>query len=210
MVIYVLTAKQVELLALFRPFEEITFSELKKRARERSNNRLQQALAAFEDEGVIRKRGVANVFLYSLELANPRTHHYLGLVTETWLGNLPGIDGKEIRRIRETILRTCPFSSIVLFGSFADGTQTKKSDIDVAVFTNEDAKPIELAIGGLRDRHFREMDLWVINKADFQEMLANEEFNLGKEIRKKHRPLHNAAGFYECILSGRRPPARVE
>jgi len=200
-----LTARQLAILAFMRPFEQLTFSELKRRSKSNSNNLLQQAISAFEEEGVITREENH----YWLDLDSPRLPAYQELITDAWLGTLPAIDAKEIRRIKNAIKAATPFSAIILFGSFADDKQKKSSDIDVAVMTDDDPEPIEAAVKALGVKNFRKIDLHVINKRDFQEMLANAEFNLGKEIKKKHRLL-NASGFYELLATARNPPARRE
>jgi len=154
-----------------------------------------------EDDGVIR---------YVLDLQSPTLHCYQGLLAESFLGTLPGQDAKEIRRMVSVIIEEAPFSAVVIFGSFAEGKQKRGSDVDVAVFTEHDPGPIERRLRSLQDGQFRTIDCHVITREDFQEMLANGERNLGKEIRAKHRVLVNAAAFYELLLSARNPPARVE
>jgi predicted nucleotidyltransferase len=92
-----------------------------------------------------------------------------------------------------------PFVVIVLFGSFARGEQTKKSDIDICVLhdNEEEVKKIENKLNINPN-----VDLHVFHYLDFIKMIKTKEFNVGLEILKNGIVLKNIEGFYGVIKYG--------
>jgi predicted nucleotidyltransferase len=86
---------------------------------------------------------------------------------------------------------------IVLFGSYAKGTHTASSDIDLMII-NKDGK---------RDINFSKYELLFkikinpvfITKEEFNRMLRENEENVGKQALKTHIILNGAEKFWECV-----------
>ena len=71
---------------------------------------------------------------------------------------------KEIDLIKESILKVAPTEAIYLFGSFANGTPTQDSDIDIYVVVSDDTAgslvDLQAAIrAGMRKKRSMPMDL---------------------------------------------------
>ncbi|MCX6707429.1 MAG: nucleotidyltransferase domain-containing protein, partial [Candidatus Woesearchaeota archaeon] len=83
------------------------------------------------------------------------------------------------------------------FGSYAKGTQTKQSDMDLCVITdNEETKQKAEQI--IRNVPFNIHFLCFTTK-EFINMLSTTELNVGKEIVKDNIILKGAEGFYEMV-----------
>lgn len=90
-----------------------------------------------------------------------------------------------------------PFFICLVFGSYAKGTQTKHSDVDLCIITdNEEVK--QKAEQTIRlfpfDIHFL-----CFTTKEFISMLSTTELNVGKEIVKDNIILKGAEGFYEMV-----------
>ncbi|MEK6846409.1 MAG: nucleotidyltransferase domain-containing protein, partial [Nanoarchaeota archaeon] len=98
------------------------------------------------------------------------------------------------KRIKEA---KSPFYTLILFGSFANKTNTKRSDIDLCLITDnpEVTKEVQvvLSITPL-DAHLVEF-----TSAQFISMLKSKGFNVGNEIVKNNVILYGIESFYEMI-----------
>lgn len=90
-----------------------------------------------------------------------------------------------------------PFFILVVFGSYAKGTQTKHSDIDMCIITDND-KILKKAEQIMRLLPF-DIHLLDFTSEQFTEMLKTTELNVGKEIIKNNILLYGAENFYEMI-----------
>ncbi len=90
-----------------------------------------------------------------------------------------------------------PFFICLIFGSYAIGTYTKQSDIDLCIITdNQDVKKkVEQALKTLP----LEIHILEFTTKDFISMLKTTELNVGKEIVKNNVILKGIENFYELI-----------
>ena len=109
-----------------------------------------------------------------------------------------------LENLKKEIEEDTPFYSIVVFGSYAMDEQKKNSDLDVAIFieNEEKRKQIEASANSAKLKNALEMDINVIPKSEMLEMLTNKEENLGKQIARKHIAVCNHRIFYEIIKEG--------
>src|SRR3989344_2498022 len=79
--------------------------------------------------------------------------------------------------------------------------QTKKSDLDIAVFIPDKSleSNIKIASNTVKTSTLLPLHIEIITNDEFFEMLINKETNVGKEIAKKHRAVHNTNIFYKII-----------
>lgn len=76
----------------------------------------------------------------------------------------------EIKIISDTISKSCHVKKIILFGSFAKGTEREDSDIDICVLTYECIKKLEIARTirkALYDNVTKRIDLLVYKPDEF-------------------------------------------
>lgn len=103
-----------------------------------------------------------------------------------------------IDSIKEKIL--LPDYSLVVFGSYAEGKEGKKSDLDIASITSKNqVKKISRVIDPLERISSLNVHQIEFSYDDFIKMLNSKEMNVGKEILKKHIIIHGSEQFYECV-----------
>ena len=105
--------------------------------------------------------------------------------------------------IREE-LSNIEFVSIVIFGSYAEGKQKEKSDLDIALFVNsvEDKKNCELSMKSAELKSILKIDAHIITKDEMLQMLKDKHENLGKQIAYKHFAIQNPMIFYSILAEG--------
>jgi predicted nucleotidyltransferase len=181
--------------------KEYSVKEIKESCGEKSNNALSLAFKKFKDENLVKERKVGRSLLYTLNVENDLVFNYIQWISTK---KLPKIVLRAIERIKEDVEKGTSFFSIVVFGSYAIGKQTKDSDLDVAVFIEEENKRklIEVAIKSSNLKTPLEIHSHVFSKEEFLEMLKADNENLGKQIARKHLSVYNSHIFYSLLKRG--------
>ncbi len=198
-----LTKKQLEILNVFKKelFKSLSFSELKRELRESSSSKLQRGILNFKKEGLINIEEAGKTHIISLNYGNNKLFYYLSIFGLEFNKNIPF---EILYKIQDEILKETEFFSLVVFGSYAEGKQTAKSDLDVAVIIeNQDVKKrIAPRIASVKRKMLKEIHEQIFTRNEFLEMLRNEEENVGKEIARKHFVFYGLINFYKLILKG--------
>lgn len=195
-----LTEKQLEILKVFRKnlLRKMSFTNLKKELKEPSSSKLQRALKKFGEEEIIASEKIGKNILISLNLENNKLFDYLSLY-DFESRKMPF---DILYNIQKEILKETEFFSLIVFGSYALGTATKKSDLDVAIIVENDniKKKIIPRINSVKRKEIVEIHFEVILRKEFLEMLRVEEENLGKEIARNYFVFYGGINFYKLIL----------
>ncbi|MFH1455394.1 MAG: nucleotidyltransferase domain-containing protein [archaeon] len=198
-----ITNKQLRIFSIFawNPYKEYSFRGLKEAVKENSNSIIQNAVASFLKEDLIICKKIGTTKLYKVNHENKKVYDYFSLAIQE---ELPKLVRLSIKRIRDELDKQSYFYSIVIFGSYANRTQQKDSDLDIAIFIQEekDQKKFERALKSAEIKSLLDLDPHAITKAEFLEMLTNDEQNLGKEIARNHLIIHNPNIFYSMIKEG--------
>jgi len=197
-----LTPKQIKIFEAFikKPYKELTYKEIKEYSKEKSNSIIQKAIIKFLFEELITKKDVGNIILYTLNLNNNLVFSYFNILIKEKLSPLV----KNSLKFISQELYTIEFVSIVIFGSYAEGKQKDKSDLDIAVFVNssEDKKRCELAVKSAELKSLLQLDIHIITKSEMLLMLKDKHENLGKQIAYKHLAIKNPEIFYSILAEG--------
>lgn len=200
-----LTKKQLKILDIFQrnEFKEITWKQVKELSREKSSSVIQDATKAFLTEGLIIERKIGTSKLYAVNHKNNKIYTYFETFNKE---NLPKQVLKSINELETSLDSHTLFYSIVIFGSYAVGEQKKDSDLDIAVFIEQEEKRkiVEAVFKSMELKSFLKIHGHVITKDEFLEMLKVDYENLGKEIARKHLIVHNPNIFYSLIKEGER------
>ncbi|MBI2451930.1 nucleotidyltransferase domain-containing protein [Candidatus Pacearchaeota archaeon] len=198
-----LTEKQLK---MFEPItrnilKEYSIKEIKEKSDENSNNAIALALKKFKEEGLVKERRVGKSLLYTLNIENDLVFSYMCFLNRK---KLPNIAIKAIERIKEDVERHTSFFSVVVFGSYSIGKQTKDSDLDVAVFIEQEDKKkiVEFALKSSDLKTTLKIHGLVITQDEFLEMLKVDYENVGKEIARKHLSIYNSHIFYSLLKGG--------
>ncbi len=87
---------------------------------------------------------------------------------------------------------------VVLFGSYAKGTETEKSDIDLLVINKQGKKTVSFSKYELLFK--KKINPLFITPKEFKRMLQDTEENVGKQALKNHIILNNPESFWSLIL----------
>ncbi len=197
-----LTSSQIRMLAVFRKRigRSYTFLELQKQLMVKSNSQLQRALKLFHELGILSAEKVGKTYRYRLNLANGTTLSYLALLDQQELQQIPVVL-KAANELTEEMQKSSEFFTLLVFGSYAKGTATEKSDLDIAVIApDEDAqKTLKAEASAIKRRTLLELDLQFFTREEFLEMLRIEEENVGKEITRNNYICYGADIYYKLL-----------
>ncbi len=198
-----LTKKQLKILNIFQrdEFKEITWKQVKELSKEKSSSIIQNSIKEFLTEGLITEKKIGTSKLYSVNHKNNKVYIYFETYNKE---NLPKQVLKSIRELEDSLDNHTFFYSIVIFGSYALGEQKKNSDLDIAVFIEQEDKRkiVEAVFKSMELKSILKIHGHVITKDEFLEMLKVDYENLGKEIARRHLIIHNPAIFYSLIKEG--------
>ena len=197
-----LTPKQIKIFEAFlsKPYKELTYKEIKDYSNEKSNSIIQKAMVKFLAEELVKKREVGNIILYAVNLDSSTVFSYFDILIKE---KTPNLVKRSLRIIREE-LSNIEFASIVIFGSYAEGKQKEKSDLDIAIFVNsiDDKKNCRSSMKSAELKSILQIDAHIITKNEMLQMLKGKHENLGKQIAYKHLAIQNPMIFYSILAEG--------
>ncbi len=198
-----ITKKQLKIFQVFakQPFAKLERKLIKQLTKEKSTNALTLALNQFLKEGIIKSAKVGKSYLYSLNLNNYLTYHYIALASYQ---RIEKNVKTTIQITKEELDKVTLFYSLVIFGSYAVQEQNRTSDLDIAIIIEEKNRreKVEIALNAAKQKSLIKIDSHIITKKELIEMLTNEEENLGKQIARKHLVLNNHEIFYKIVKEG--------
>ncbi len=206
-----LTEKQLNIFKVFREniFKEYTYNELKEKLDEKSNSFLISSLKKIKEMDLIIDQKINNSKIYYLNLENDLVFDYIELINyDFYKSNTL----KKIINLLKNQLDTQLYSySIVIFGSFAIDKEKKNSDLDIAIFIEDERNRefIENSFKSIKLKSLIELDLHVISKKEFLKMLKVDYSNLGKLIYQKHKCIYNTKLFYKILKEGDKNGFRI-
>lgn len=193
-----LTAKELRIIELFRKnsFASFTIREIMKKLKTKSYSWTHAAVKRLQKEKILilEKKGQSQ--LCTLALDGPKAVIYLALLEE-----LSAI-GQDIPYFEEILsLMPSSFHILIVAGSYADGTFTKTSDVDVVVIIDEGKEKKWLLNKLLHKGELMIPPLHpsVFTREEFLEMLTSREANYGKEIEKKHLVISGAEPYFKLL-----------
>lgn len=89
---------------------------------------------------------------------------------------------------------------VILFGSYAKGKETEKSDIDFLIINKDGARSLSFSKYELLFK--RKINPIFITRKEFRKMLQDDEENVGKQALKDHVILNNPERFWKLALNG--------
>lgn len=166
-------------------------------------------IASMEKEGIIKVEKIGNAKQSTLNLENVKTRHLLGEIDilrkeELFKENprLRAVIESLISRLTEKFISR--IHSVVLFGSYAKGTATKQSDIDLLfVVSNLKDKSLREAIeresASYQYSHNLRVSPLITDIDEFKKMLKSKELNVGKETREYGISLYGHEIFWRIV-----------
>ena len=92
-----------------------------------------------------------------------------------------------------------PFFIMLVFGSYAQGTETRKSDLDLLFIVPK--KEDILVLEKVSSPYTKvKKSLFVVSVSDFIEMIKNPKtLNIGNEAKKHHFIVYGAEPYYQLL-----------
>lgn len=100
-----------------------------------------------------------------------------------------------IKKIAEELETT---DIVLLFGSYAKGKETEKSDLDLLIINKTGKKTLFFSKYELLFK--KTINPIFITTTEFKNMLKDKEENVGKQAVKNHIVLNNPEDFWGCVL----------
>lgn len=198
-----LTKNQIKILRVFKDdiFKELTFSEIKKKSKQKSNNIPSIALKQFKVLNLVKTKKTADITTYSLNLNNNLTLAYFSLINEIDILQNKSIPKNIMQELQDRISRYTGFFVLLVFGSYVKGTATKKSDLDIAIIVESKYSKKEIApyIETIKRREILKIDYYIFTEKEFLEMLTSEQQNVGKEIYRDSLIYYGLIEYYKLI-----------
>ena len=89
--------------------------------------------------------------------------------------------------------------TVLLFGSYAKGTQREASDIDLMVINKKGEKSVSFSKYEILFK--KKINPMFITASEFRKMLKEPDETVGKQALKDHIILNNPEGFWESVLN---------
>ena len=183
-----------------KPWDEFTLTEIKKITKKKSHHYVFEALKKFTKLKLLNETKKGNTNIYNINLEN-KNLHYLAFVESIRKENMIDIPYQIIEQITKNI--KSPFYTLLIGGSYAQGKQKSKSDLDIVfIIPNcEDKKLYKVALkeGELT---IPEIHGYIFTMGEFCNMLINNEFNYGKELARKHIIYYGAEVYFKILFEG--------
>lgn len=90
--------------------------------------------------------------------------------------------------------------TVLLFGSYAKGSERESSDIDLIIINDNGEKTISFSKYELLFK--KKINPIFLTKAEFIDMLHDRSENVGKQALNGHIILQNPEYFWGCVLNG--------
>ncbi len=191
-----LKKSQTEILSLFRKDILLKSSILKiSKKSGKAYQRTYDSVKELEKKKILKIEKIGNTNLVSLLLTRESILHL------SFLDEQEAMQKKLLSFDKIAGLKEISHYLIVVTGSYAKGTQSKSSDLDliIAIPDNEKAIEIQKLVENLTLTFYPKIHLYVFNNKDILEMLLDKKENYGKEIFRHHIILKNAYIYYEIL-----------
>jgi predicted nucleotidyltransferase len=173
--------------------EEFTMHELSK-ATDIPYATFHRTIAKIDD--AIKTRSVGKAKTITLNTEYPLNKAYLAISSEEekkeFLKNSP--------IIRKITTETKTEDTVLVFGSYAKGTQRKDSDIDIMVINKTGKKDISFS---RYETLFKvKINPMFFTEKEFKQMIREKEENVGKQALKNHIILKSPEKLWALVLDG--------
>ena len=196
-----LTGKELRIIDIFRKQLSGTFTinEISKIVKTTSYSWTFNTVKKLADQRIILIETKGHSKIARINLDSTLAVKYLSLLDELEADErkIPHIE--EISRMINT-----PYFTLMIAGSYAKGTETKKSDLDIVVITNDDTTSIQNTLRNKGGLLIPEVHPYVFTQKEYTSMLLSKEENYAKLIFKDRLIFFGAQNYYRIINEARK------
>ncbi|MBI2664601.1 nucleotidyltransferase domain-containing protein [Candidatus Woesearchaeota archaeon] len=188
------------------PKAELSIREISKRLKA-TYSFVYDAVDTMANEGIIRVAVKGRAKMCSLNLKNDKARALLAIRSVSRKDGFLGKNRLVGEMLGEFVNRVTGENvySIVLFGSYAKGSASEASDVDLLVIGASKAKldgKVDAEVNSLEARYGKEINAVVIDKAMFLKSLRSEGVTAVKEALADHVILSGFERFWELVREG--------
>jgi hypothetical protein len=191
-----LTESEMEIADVFRNglFGSYTIRELMKRTGRKTYTWTFNTVRKLGIMGILKIEAKGKSSICSINLDSRLAVLYLSLLDELEASS------RKVPHLEELIYDTpIPFFTLLVGGSYAEGKQTKKSDLDICVLVDDAADKKRISNMLENKLMIPRLHPFVFRKSEFLEMLLNREANYGKLLFRKRLIAFGAENYYLII-----------
>ncbi len=191
-----LTGHEIEIIDVFRKdlFRSYTIRELMKATGRKTYTWTFSSAKKLGKSGIMKMETKGNCRICSINLHSSLAIAYLSLLDETEAVS------RKIPHLDELIDEMpAPFFTFIVGGSYAEGIQTKKSDLDVCVIVNDAADTQKIQRMLENKIMIPRLHPFVFRKSEFVKMLLSKEANYGRMLFRKRLIAFGAGNYYLMI-----------
>ena len=180
-----------------KPWKKYTNKEIKLQTNKKSESYTYGTLKKLAKQEILKEEKAGNVTLYSLNTTmKAQTYAAMTAQHTAWSKNLPY---KDITNIAKKM--PASHYTLLITGSYANGKQTPKSDIDLVIICGDAEEPKRILA---EIRHSCEMNIpeihpFAFKESEFTQMLKEKKDNYGKETAKNNLILYGGDAYYRMI-----------
>lgn len=182
-----------------KPWISLTFKEVKKLSKNKSDNYVHKTLKEFVREGILKDKRVGNSIIYSINNSIQALNTF-GYLSEYMANKATHLPHENIQKIADKI--KTQFYTLIITGSYAKKQQKTESDIDIVIICDDSQKPNAI-LSQIRlesELMTPEVHPYVFTKSQFYEMLSSKEENYGKEIARKNLIITGGKQYYAILM----------
>ncbi len=200
-----LTRKETAIMDLFRRrlFDTFTISEISKMLGGASYPWTFNAVKALSKAGILNIGTKGHSKIVELNLESTLAIRHLSLLDELEAEekNIPNIG-----KIFDMTGANTAYFTLIIGGSYASGTQTRDSDLDIVVLVDDkaDTKAVMNTLKNKGGLMVPEVHPYVFTGKDFSQMLLAKEENYGKLLFRKRLIYFGAESYYLIVKDAKR------
>lgn len=190
-----LTESEMEIIDAFRKdlFGSYTIRELMKRTGRKTYPWTFNTIKKLGKMGILRIEAKGKSNICSIDLGSRLAVLYLSLLDEL------EAQSRKIHHLDELIYEIPVLFTLLIGGSYAEGKQNRKSDLDICVLVDDAADKKKIS-NMLENRLMvPRLHPFVFRRSEFLEMLLNKEANYGKLLFRKHLIAFGTENYYLII-----------
>ena len=193
-----LTKKEMRLIEMFRkhPFESHTINELSGLLKTKSYSWTYNAVKKLYGFGIFQLEAKGHSKLVMINLNSPEAIKYMAILdySAALERKIPNIE--EIFKMIDST-----YFTLIVGGSYASGTQTSKSDLDVVVILSNgaDTKAVMNTLKNKGGLLIPEVHPYVFTEKEFLQMLLARDENYGKLLFRNMLIFFGAENYYLIV-----------